>query len=59
MSQRIKNCADCERYIGRGDVLFPVNWSLEYKGDEPTVFFICQDCMKDYMREAVTPGGRI
>lgn len=55
---RVSNCAECEKVIEVGEIMFPVYWSVDGTGTIQ-FNFICQDCMKNYMREGRVPGGRV
>ena len=55
---RVSNCAECNRDIPMGEMMFVVYWSVDNPEEVP-VYYICIDCTRDVLREPLTPGGRI
>ena len=55
---RVNNCADCQRDISKGEIMFPVYWSIDSE-DDPQVYFLCKECTQNELREGSVPGGRI
>lgn len=56
---RVSNCAECNRDIPKGEMMFVVYWSVDIEANEAPVYYICINCTRDYLREPMTPGGRI
>jgi hypothetical protein len=56
---RVSNCANCPKEIPKGEMMFPVYWSVEYESGDVELRFICKSCMQDELREPQVPGGRI
>jgi hypothetical protein len=55
---RIQNCAECEKWIPHGEIMFAVYWAVDHP-NAVNVNFICKDCMQNELREGIVPGGRI
>jgi hypothetical protein len=55
---RIENCAECDKDIRHGEIMFSVYWSVATMHGTK-VNFICQQCMQGFLREPVVPGGRV
>ena len=55
---RVKNCAECDREIPIGEMMFMVYWSV-VNMSETRANFICKTCMQNALREPLIPGGRI
>jgi hypothetical protein len=55
----VNNCANCPKEVVKGEMMFPVYWSVEYDSGDVELRFICLHCFQDAVREPRTPGGRI